>query len=227
MSNRIPTPFTKDYWKHAANELKDTRMLVFAALIVALRVAIKMITIPISQNLIIAFEFFPAALGSVVYGPIIALFSGAASDVLGWLLFPRGPFFPPYMLVPMLSGFLFALFFYRAPVTFIRSLLSKTSVNVLCNAILTTIMIAWMQGRAALVLDIPRIIKNFGLLPFEVIALYIVLRAIWPSLLRYGFVSLPEGADAKPGRVESFLMGKTVSLLSRSGKKKSGGGDAG
>ena len=40
-------PFSKAYWKDAAAELKDTRMLVFAALMIALRVALKSLGIPI------------------------------------------------------------------------------------------------------------------------------------------------------------------------------------
>ena len=35
------TPFSKGYWRDAVMELKDTKMLVFAALIIALRVALK------------------------------------------------------------------------------------------------------------------------------------------------------------------------------------------
>ena len=43
-------PFCKGYWRDAAAELKDTRMLVFAALIVALRVALKtLVKIPLGQ----------------------------------------------------------------------------------------------------------------------------------------------------------------------------------
>ena len=34
---------SKKYWKEAASVIKDTRMLVFAALIVALRVAVKLL----------------------------------------------------------------------------------------------------------------------------------------------------------------------------------------
>ena len=41
-------PFCKGYWADALSELKDTKMLVFAALIVALRVALKtVIRIPL------------------------------------------------------------------------------------------------------------------------------------------------------------------------------------
>ena len=35
------TPFCREYWQLAFAEFKDTRMIVFAALILALRVAVK------------------------------------------------------------------------------------------------------------------------------------------------------------------------------------------
>ena len=222
------SPFSHAYWKCAANELKDTRVLVLAALIVAIRVAVRSMRIPIAENLHILIEFLPAALGSMVYGPIVALLSGAVSDVLGALLFPAGPFFPPFTLLSMLSSLLYALFLYKAPVTLLRSLLSKGSVNLLCNIILTPILLSWMMGRAAaLTLEMPRIIKNITLLPIEAIALYALLRAMWPALRRYGFVSLPEGVDDSPGRVEAFLRKKASSLLALFGNKQTGDGDGG
>ena len=45
------TPFSKAYWRDAAAELRDTRMLVFAALMIALRVALKSLGIPIAADL--------------------------------------------------------------------------------------------------------------------------------------------------------------------------------
>ena len=44
-------PFSKAYWKDAAGELKDTRVLVFAALMIALRVAMKLVAIPLAPGL--------------------------------------------------------------------------------------------------------------------------------------------------------------------------------
>ena len=36
-------PFCRDYWRDAAAEFKDTRVLIFAALMIALRVAPELI----------------------------------------------------------------------------------------------------------------------------------------------------------------------------------------
>ena len=64
-----PHPFSKAYWHDAAMELRDTRMLVFAALMIALRVALKMVYIPLAPNLKINTAFLANALGAMVVGP--------------------------------------------------------------------------------------------------------------------------------------------------------------
>ena len=85
-------PFSRAYWRQAASELKNTRMLIFAALMVALRVALKSLTITIAPNLQISVGFFVNAFGAMVYGPVVALLGAAISDTLGCILFPTGPY---------------------------------------------------------------------------------------------------------------------------------------
>ena len=53
-----PHPFSKAYWHDAAAELKDTHMLVFAALMIALRLVMKQVSIPITPFLRINAAYF-------------------------------------------------------------------------------------------------------------------------------------------------------------------------
>ena len=46
-----PHPFSKAYWHDAVSELKDIHMLVFAALMIALRLVMKQVSIPITPFL--------------------------------------------------------------------------------------------------------------------------------------------------------------------------------
>ena len=110
------TPFSLGYWRCAVAELKDTRMLVFAALIIALRVALKLVYIPLAPNLRINVAFVANALGAMVYGPVVALISAAVSDVLGVMLAGDVYFFP-FILTELAGSLIFALFLYRAKVT--------------------------------------------------------------------------------------------------------------
>ena len=49
-TNLYKTPFSKAYWRDAAAELKDTKMLVVTALMIALRIALKPLAIPVGPR---------------------------------------------------------------------------------------------------------------------------------------------------------------------------------
>lgn len=73
-------PFSKEYWKQAASELKNTKALIFAALMIALRIALKSVSIYIAADLRISIEFLVNALGAMVFGPVVAIAGAAVSD---------------------------------------------------------------------------------------------------------------------------------------------------
>ena len=67
------TPFSKAYWVDAAAELKDTKMLVVTALMIALRVALKPLAIPLGPQLSIQTAMLATALGAMIFGPVAEL----------------------------------------------------------------------------------------------------------------------------------------------------------
>lgn len=198
------TPFSRAYWRSAAAELKNIRMWVLAALLTAIRIALKSVRIPIMENLYISVGFLPNALGSMIYGPVMAILSALVSDTLGALLFPVGPYFPPFALVEIIGSLLFALFLYRAPVSVWRVSLSKLSVNVICNILLTPLFLRWMQGAAVVITSLPRIAKNVLLFPLEAALLVILLDAMLPALKQMHFV--PAGQARLSLTKKHFLM---------------------
>jgi len=111
------TPFSRDYWAQAASEFKNLKVLIFAALMIALRVALKSVSIPIAANLRINVAFFINAFGAMVFGPVVAIVAAAISDTLGCLLFPTGVYFFPFIFIEIAGSLIFALFFYRTKVT--------------------------------------------------------------------------------------------------------------
>ena len=94
----FPHPFSKAYWQAAVAELHNTRVLVFAALMIALRVAMKPVSIPIAADLRINSAFLVNAFGAMVFGPVVAALAAAVTDTLGCLLFPHRPLFLPVHL---------------------------------------------------------------------------------------------------------------------------------
>ena len=91
-----PKTFSHAYFKEAAKVFKDARKLAFAAVICALRVAVKSLSLQIAPGVYLSFDCYVNALGSLVYGPLMALCVGAVSDTIGGVMFPRRVFFPVY-----------------------------------------------------------------------------------------------------------------------------------
>ena len=186
-NNLYKTPFSAAYWKDAAAELKDTKMLVFAALMIAIRVALKLVAIPLAPNLKINTAFLANALGAMVFGPVVAAVSAIVSDFLG-VLITGDVYFLPMVLLEISGSVLFALFLYRAKVTPTRVILSRFAICLLVNVFLQTPLMMlyykYMMGGAPYVLTVPKIIKNLFMFPIESVILTIFLAFMQPLTYR-------------------------------------------
>ncbi|MCQ2354749.1 MAG: folate family ECF transporter S component [Clostridia bacterium] len=182
--------FSREYWSTAASEMKSTRSLVFAALIVALRVTVKLFKIPLAAGLELSFDCYVNALGSIVYGPLMGLMVGAVSDTVGCAVEGFAGYFLPFILVEMSSSFIFGLFLWRRELTVTRTISAKFSVNLFCNIILTSIFVKWSMyfftgadaAEAYNIINLVRVVKNLVLFPLEGVLIIMVLSAFLPAL---------------------------------------------
>lgn len=212
MSERNPAA-ERGYWRAAADNFRSSRMLVFAALICALRIAVKFFKIPLTAGLSLTFDCYVNSLGSLVYGPLVGLAVGAVSDTLGYIVKPSGAYFLPFITVEMMSSFLFGLFFWRREPTLPRLLAAKFTVNLVCNIIMTSVFIKWSmllyygieEARAYAVVNLVRIAKNLVLFPAESVLIMLVFRAVLPVLCAYGLA--PESGRLRPTRRDYLLAG--------------------
>lgn len=182
-----PGIFQSSYWKRAAACSADLRFIIFAALIAALRVAVKSLKIPLAPGIYLTFDCYFNALGSAVYGPLLALLVGAVSDTVGAILFPTGPYFFPFILVEMSSSFLFALFLWEKRITPGRVLLSKFTVNFVCNILLNSFLMKWYYAvfysdKVYRLFNLVRVVKNLVTFPLEAMLIVAVLSAFLPVL---------------------------------------------
>lgn len=184
------TPFSAEYWRLASSELKSTKMLVLAALLTALRIAIKSAKIPVGPDLTITFGFVVNAMGSTIYGPIMAIITSAISDIIGSILFPSGSFFLPFTFVEVAGGLIFALFFYRARISTMRVVLARFSVTAICNLVLNSICMYYYYlfylGKSYTLFTVPRTIKNLALFPLQSLILVLFFNALLPITNRMG-----------------------------------------
>lgn len=179
------------YWREAAKPFRNIRTLCLAAVFIALRVAVKLLTVPVGADLHIAVDFLVNALGSSIYGPLMGLACGAVTDTISAVCFPVGPYFFPYIFVEMTGSFLFGLFLWNRDITANRLILSKFSVTVICNMVMNSLVLLWMyawlgNSKSAMAIFIPRIVKNIALFPVECFLLIAFFAAVSPGLKRLG-----------------------------------------
>jgi len=189
----FPHPFSKAYWVQAAGEFKKTKILVFAALMIALRVVLKMVSIPIGVDMRINTAFIVNAFGAAVFGPVVSIVAAAITDTLGCILFPTGVYFFPFIFVEIAGSLFYALCFYRAEISvkriIIATFLINFGVNIVINTPLMMLYYDMIMGKYYAPFDMVRIIKNLVEVTPECIILMIVFRATIPSVKKLGFVT--------------------------------------
>ena len=208
------TPFSKAYWQDAAAELKSTKTLVIAALMIALRVATKGLALPIAPNLdLFNLASFINALSAMIIGPVVAIPAALLSDFLGVLIWDGlGTYFLPYALQEIASSLIWALLLYRAKATPWRVMLGRFAICIFVNVLLGTGINMWWQmvyyGNSTVALTIPRIVKNTFMFPIESVVMTFFLGLMIPITNRMGLTYT--GANAK----EALSFGKKqIALL--------------
>lgn len=190
-----PHPFSAAYWRDAAGELKSTKMLVIAALLTALRIALKPFYIPLGgPQLTLPFSMLATALTGMVVGPVLAIPSAIVSDTLGYLLFPNGDYFLPFILTEIASTVICALFLYRAKLSAVRVLLARFCICIFVNIFLQTSIFAWQymwlgnpEGAKNQILGmftVARVFKNLSMFPLETVAVTLLLKLLLPVTRR-------------------------------------------
>jgi ECF transporter S component (folate family) len=189
-----PHPFSAAYWRDAANELKSTKMLVVTALMIALRIVLKPLAIPLGPQLSIQTAMLATSLGAMIYGPVVAIPAAIVSDTIGFMIYPTGEYFLPFVLTEIASTMFYALLLYRAKVSPMRVMLSRFCICFFVNVILQQFIYAWWysyignpeQAKESImgIMTISRIFKNLAMFPIESVVLTLFLRFLLPITRR-------------------------------------------
>ena len=182
------TPFTRAYWRDAGQSMGDLRLLVFAALMIAMARALSLLpSIPIAHTSL-SFGFLARSLCALVCGPVLGLVYGFAEDILGFILQPTGDFFFGYTLSTMAGVLVYALCFYRARITVLRLTVANLLVNVLVNAVIGSLWTMMVRGGGYWGWFTVSLSKNLVTVVPKVILLAVLFRAILPILQQMGVI---------------------------------------
>ena len=187
-------PFCKDYWRDAAAEMKDIKMLVVTALMIALRIALKPFAIYIGPQMAIQTATLATALGAMIFGPVVAIPAAIVSDTIGFMLFPTGDYFLPFMLTEIASTMIYALCLYRAKPSATRVIIARFMICFLVNVVLQQLIFAWQytymgnpdKAKDSImgIMATSRIFKNLFFFPIESVVITLFLRVLVPVTAR-------------------------------------------
>lgn len=182
-------PVSAAYWRSALADFRRPRILAFAALMIAVCVALSYVpSIPIGDGGVrVTWGFLARSVCGLVGGPVTALVFGFAEDTVSFFLHPTGAYFPGYALTTMLGTMIYALFLYRARPTVVRVFLAKLATNAL-NVVLGSVWSAVLYSKGYLYYMTTSLVKNTVMLPVQTAMLCFLLAALLPVLNRMELV---------------------------------------
>ena len=189
-----PHPFSKAYWRDAAAEMKDIKMLVVTALMIALRIALKPFAIYIGPQMAIQTATLATALGAMIFGPVVAIPAAMISDTIGFMIFPTGDYFLPFMLTEIAGTMIYALCLYRAKPSATRVIIARFLICFLVNVVLQQFIFAWQytymgnpeKAKDSImgIMTTARLFKNLFFFPIESIVITLFLKVLIPITSR-------------------------------------------
>ena len=110
------------------------KAVVFLGLMIALNVVLGRLNIQLSSEIRISvFGFLPIALAGMLMGPLYGALTGAAGDVVNYILFTHayGAYFPGYTVTALLSGWWYAFVLSKGKVNWLRAVLAIVPVIII------------------------------------------------------------------------------------------------
>ena len=208
-------PLVKNYWKDALSALRSTRIMTTTALLCALCALIDTFFIPVGGPFLrVQFSFLIAAILCEIAGPVLALPAGFLVDLLSFLFSGGDPagYFPGYALSSMLAFLVYALFYYRAKLSFSRIFLGRLTVDVLINVILGSVWKHILYGKAYTVYFLSGAVKNLTLLPLEAILMTFLFSRLRSVMRTLGLIPADVTVTVKKRDIVISVIGAAVGI---------------
>lgn len=164
-------------FKNSANQLKKPLVLTTAAMMIAVYVILYMVKIPIAVESRVSVTFLPIVVSAYLGGPVVSIIVGAIGDILGFLAFPSGQFFPGFTISAAVTGLIYGVFLFRVSRKKLRlmTILSTAIVTLFVYTALNTLWLAILYQKAFFIYLASRIVKNLITFPFQMIVTEIVI----------------------------------------------------
>lgn len=180
--------------------LKDLRTLTTTGILLALAFVIKSFSIEVTPDLRIGFTFLATCTIGMLYGPVVCGMSTFLLDFIGYIVQNKSPraYSPQLAAVVLISGVIYGCLLYKCDFqnsripSFIRVILSRVIVVLLCNIVLNSYFLysLYVNKNFSItnltadslggfwVYCTPRITKNLIQLPIDLVMLCLFLPAV-------------------------------------------------
>lgn len=167
-------------------EAMHTKMSVKSISIIGILVAMEIILARFSihtWNLKIGFSFIPVVVAAIFYGPVTAGLVGAIGDIMGYILFPVGAYFPGFTLTAFVTGMIFG-FFLRKSQSVLNVVLAVLCVQIFVSQFMITYWISFLYGSPYWALFATRIYQTAAMIAVEIISTLLIVKKVVPVLTR-------------------------------------------
>ncbi|MBW6409312.1 folate family ECF transporter S component [Clostridium weizhouense] len=162
----------------SSKELKNVRNLVTAALLITIKLILDLFTIQITPFLHLSFEFLATVTISMLFGPVVGATCGGLSDILNYVINPKGAFFIGFTLSAMISGVIYGSILYKKKITLTRCAIANILSVLFVDIVLNTFWLTIVVGKGYYALLPIRLVKNLIMIPFNVTMIYFVLNLV-------------------------------------------------
>ncbi len=138
-------------YKSSGKELTKPLSLTVSAMLLALSIVLGYFS-NLSINFLctnvikIGFNVVPIVIVAMLYGPVPASIVGACSDIIGYMLAPKGAYIPGFTISMILIGTVYGLSFYKEKITLPRVIITELIVSVFINIILGVTWFVFFYG---------------------------------------------------------------------------------
>lgn len=158
--------------------MSKAKTIAFVGLLVSMEIIFTRFLSIQTPIIRIGFGFIPIAFTAIMFGPLIGGTAAAIADIIGMLIFPKGPYFPGFTLSAFLTGAIYGLFLYKNPVTIVNIAKSVLMITILVDLGMNTLWLSMLTGNAAAALLIPRIYKSAIMLPVQIVTINVLWKYI-------------------------------------------------
>ncbi|MDR0984049.1 MAG: folate family ECF transporter S component [Ruminococcus sp.] len=170
--------FLKSF-RESFKEFKSVYALAVMGLLIGISMVLETFTISLPMFKI-NFSFLAVASIGMLFGPVVGIFGGMLSDVLGWVVHPDGPFLPLYTLVGGLQGFIYGyVLYHKNGNSFGKNKINTKSEKLYNRSFVIKVVVARLLDVVVVNMFINTYLNiHYGFIPYESMALIITSRGV-------------------------------------------------